>query len=110
MNNPPFEPERRLFLHGGAAAAVAASPRRAQSAEVQGGISPLMHDLRVYRKYREQPCRRRCSKLLNICSTRWRSMISGSRPLPGKLAIAYVKQLGGTPEAACRVRASLPMS
>src|SRR5688572_29496730 len=64
-------------------------------------ISPLMQELASY--IAETPRRKVAAEVaerarLHLVDT-FASMLSGSRQLPGKRAIAYVKPLGGTRDA-----------
>ena len=64
-------------------------------------VSPLMHELSTYiagalkRKLPEEVAERGRLHLVDVIA----SMLSGSRLLPGKRAIAYIKPLGGTRQA-----------
>ena len=61
-------------------------------------ISPLMHELSAYiagalkRKLPAEVAERARLHLVDVVA----SMVSGSRLLPGKRALAYIKPLGGT--------------
>lgn len=105
MNDPLFKSDRRLLLKASIATALAASmPVRAQSSEAgakQGDISPVM---RIVSNYivgaAQQPLPDAAAEatrhhLLDTLA----AMVSGSRLPPGRKAIAYVTQVGGTPEA-----------
>ena len=105
MNDPRFEPARRMLLQGGVAAALAAAfPARLLSAEEQakaGEVSPLMTTVSNYivqagqKPLPDAALEATKQHLLDTLA----AMVSGSRLPPGKTAIAYVKSLGGTPEA-----------
>jgi 2-methylcitrate dehydratase PrpD len=105
MNDPLFKPDRRLLLKASIAAALtAAMPTRAQSGEVgakQGDVSAVMRTVSTYivdavgRPLPDAAAEATRHHLLDTLS----AMISGSRLLPGEKAIAYLKQIGGTPEA-----------
>ena len=105
MDEPLFKPNRRLLLQASIAAALTgAVSARAQSGEAgaqQGGISPLMRMVSLYiagaaqRPLPDAVVEVTKHHLLDTLA----AMISGSQLLPGKMAIAYVKQLGGTQEA-----------
>ena len=105
MNDSTFAPNRRLMLQASVAAALAAAlPVRAQPAEAgakPGGVSPVMRTVADYivgtaqRALPDAAAEATRHHLLDTLA----AMISGSRLLPGKKAIAYLKQLGGTPEA-----------
>jgi len=108
---------RRLLLQGAVASAVAAAaPAGAQSAAAKrdaegtatgpakrnpGEISPLMRTLSSYiaeagkSTLPEAITEATKHHLLDTLA----AMVSGTHLLPGKRAIAYVKKLGGTPEA-----------
>ena len=105
MNDTPFKPKRRLLLQGSIAAALAAAvPTRAQSSEAgakAGAISPVMQKVANYivnatqQALPEAAAEATRHHLLDTLA----AMISGSRLLPGQRAIAYLKLIGGTPEA-----------
>lgn len=95
---------RRLMLQAGAGSALmSALPLWAQSEEAakSGGVSPLMRTVADYiahasqRALPEQAAEATRHHLLDTIA----AMISGSRLLPGEKAIAYLKELGGRPEA-----------
>ena len=112
MNDPLCKPNRRLLLKASIAAALAAAmPVRAQSGEAgttqgkagaqQSDISPVMRTVSDYivdtvrKPLPDAAAEATRHHLLDTLA----AMISGSRLLPGQKAIAYLKQLGGTPEA-----------
>jgi 2-methylcitrate dehydratase PrpD len=105
MNDPQFKPDRRLLLQGGIAAALLASaPLRAQSGDARAkaeDISPVMRTVSDYivdaaqKPLPDAAAEATRHHLLDTLA----AMISGSRLLPGQRAIAYLKQIGGTPEA-----------
>jgi 2-methylcitrate dehydratase PrpD len=105
MTDPLVKPNRRLLLKASIATALAASiPARAQSGEPgakQGTISPVMRTVSEYivgaaqKPLPDAAAEATRHHLLDTLA----AMVSGSRLLPGRKAIAYVTQIGGTPEA-----------
>ena len=118
MSDERFQPIRRLLLKGGVAGALAAATsaqaqpeatkRRAQSSSADAAakpgaadISPVMRTISAYiaeavnKPLPDTVIEATKHHLLDTLA----AMISGARLLPGQKAIAYVKQLGGTPEA-----------
>src|SRR5580698_3495930 len=105
MNESPFSPNRRLLLQRSAAIALVASTRvSAQSEETvtkQRDISPVMRAVSTYIVEAGQnplPDAAAEATRHHLLDT-FAAMVSGSRLLPGQKAIAYVKSLGGVPEA-----------
>lgn len=105
MNDPLFKSNRRLLLRASIATAlVAPMPVRAQLGETgakQGDISPVMRTVSDYiegaaqKPLPDAAAEATRHHLLDTLA----AMVSGSRLLPGRKAIAYVTQVGGTPEA-----------
>src|SRR5436305_12297914 len=118
MNKASFKPSRRLVLGAGVVAALtAAVPAGAQTGErrrsagraadedavkpASGAISPLMSavsDYIVHAADKPLPAPALEATKQHLLDT-FAAMVSGSRLPPGEKAIAYVKQLGGRPEA-----------
>lgn len=105
MNDQLFKINRRSLLQASIATAVAASfPARAQSvqtSEKEGDISPAM---RAVSEYVADAARKRLPDAADEATRHHlldtlAAMVSGSRLLPGRKAITYVRQIGGTPEA-----------
>ena len=95
--------DRRAFLSslGCAIGAFAAARAGAQSAQPAAAISPLMRTVSSYIAQAAQtPLPNEVTEVMkhHLLDT-LAAMISGSRLLPGKMAIAYVQKLGGAREA-----------
>ena len=119
MNNPLIKPRRRLLLKGGVAGAIAAAapagihaqtgtagssaeyPSEGAASKKPAAVSPLMRTVSTYiaqagtTPLPEAVTEATKHHLLDTLA----AMISGTRLLPGERAIAYVKTLGGLPEA-----------
>jgi 2-methylcitrate dehydratase PrpD len=105
MNDLLSKPGRRLLLQASFLTAVAACmPVRAKPVETdakQGDVSPVMRVVSEYIAAAAQnplPDAAAEATRHHLLDT-LAAMVSGSRLLPGRKAIAYVRQIGGTPEA-----------
>ena len=105
MTNPPFIPNRRLVLRGSIAGAFAAAmPARAQPDEMAAKPAAISGVMQVVSEYiagaaqRPLPDAAAEATRHHLLDT-LAAMVSGSRLPPGQRAIAYVRSLGGTPEA-----------
>lgn len=106
MIDPRFTPTRRLLFKAGLASALASFPLRVMSAEeaAKAGDAAISSVMRHVSGYIVEAGRRTMpdaaieatkQHLLDTLA----AMVSGSRLPPGKLAIAYAKAQGGTPQA-----------
>jgi 2-methylcitrate dehydratase PrpD len=105
MTSPPFTLDRRLVMRGSIAGALAAvMPARAQEGEIAANPATISRVMQAVSEYiagaaqRPLPDAAAEATRHHLLDT-LAAMVSGARLPPGQRAIAYVKTLGGTPEA-----------